>query len=161
MLNNNKSHKSNDRIIYESMITASLDNVSTLCSNFRLIASNQLGDEIAGMIDLGLAEALSNIVRHGYHNSPGKYLTVLCHEINTSWKITITDTGSPIPEENLKKANGSVFNFDPSNIDSIPTSGMGLSLIRRIFDEMTYKSEKNTNTMILTKNISETNIIRN
>jgi serine/threonine-protein kinase RsbW len=159
MLNNNNSLKSNDRIIYESMITASLDNVSNLCSDFRLIVSNRLGDEIAGFIDLGLAEALSNIVRHGYHNVSGKFLTVLCHEINNSWVITITDTGSPIPEENLEKANGSVFNFDPSDIDSIPTNGMGLSLIKRIFDNMTYKSEKNTNTMILTKNISQTNTI--
>jgi serine/threonine-protein kinase RsbW len=141
-------------INFEANIKVTLDDVSRLCADFRLLTASHFSEEVSGLMDLGLTEVLTNIVRHGYEGPTDDRLIVTCHDCSTYWEIEVTDMGRAIPAGNMANADGSVFDFDPMNIDSIPEGGMGLSLIKALFDSLSYKSADGKNVMILGKKLS-------
>lgn len=152
--NSDKPNLEFGNIVYEITSASTLEAVSEICTDLKTSLLRSIDEEIAGIIDLGVTETLSNIVRHGYHGDSKGVLNLSCSIYLKYIKIEITDFGDAIPKKNIENADGSVFNFDPMLIDEIPTGGMGISLIKKIFDKFDYSSENNVNILILVKNIS-------
>lgn len=150
----NNSVLSDGRIIYNKTIASTLEAVSEVGLEFSTIATTNFGDEVAGLLDLGLVEAMTNVVRHGYQGASDGFLSISCFCFVDFFIIKLVDAGITIPAENLKQANGDVFDFDPLDIDAIPSGGMGLSLINLVFDNISYQSKNNENTMLLVKNLT-------
>lgn len=153
-ISKNNSILSDGHIIYSKTIASTLEAVSEVGLEFRAIAATNFGDEVAGLLDLGLVEAMTNVVRHGYHGASDGFLSISCFCFVDSFTIKMVDAGVAIPAEKLKQANGDVFDFDPLDIDAIPSGGMGLSLINLVFDNIIYQSKNNENTMLLVKNLT-------
>jgi serine/threonine-protein kinase RsbW len=141
-------------LIYHADIEATLDEVSRVCSELHVLALARGGSEWSAEVDLGLTEALTNVVRHGYGSTPVGGISLTCFESADDWHLTLGDQGKPIPQHRLDPSARSVFDFDPGDLQSIPEGGMGLALIRASFDLMDYEVCRNGNLMSLTKHLS-------
>lgn len=164
------------RVVYRAEVEARLDEVSRVCAEVAALAAERTDAATAGEIDLGLAEAMSNIARHGYpdgdpagEGGPGT-VQLVCVERPDGWSLRLFDRGRPIPEERLHppdpddagnaSANRagdpsglspSPFDFDPACIEALPEGGMGLALLRASFDRIDYRSGARGNLLVLTK----------
>jgi serine/threonine-protein kinase RsbW len=141
--------------IYGADFDASLEEVSRVGAALNVLASARGGVEWATLLDLGLAEAMTNVVRHGYGSGRGGRITLSCFEEAAQWRIELRDFGAPIPEDRLGRADGSIFDFDPNDIQNIPEGGMGLALIRACFDSVDYRTVGPANCLTLTKRLMQ------
>ncbi|MEY4908853.1 MAG: Anti-sigma factor [Pseudomonadota bacterium] len=134
-------------------IPATLDEVSRLCAELNLLANARGGVTWAAEIDLGMTEVLTNVVRHGYGDTGHGRITLTCRTTAVQWHLSVHDRGSPIPTDLLAQADGSVFDFDPDDLDNIPEGGMGLALIRGCFDQLDYVADDTGNRLYLVKDL--------
>jgi serine/threonine-protein kinase RsbW len=139
------------RILLDERIDASLEEVSRVCAQVAALARSRGGEEWAGTLDLGLTEAMTNVVRHGYSGRAGLYIDVRCTDDGQWLQLQLGDCGTPIPAPLWAAADGSVFDFDPNDVQTVPEGGMGLSLIRACFDESSYHSDAQGNHLLLRK----------
>jgi serine/threonine-protein kinase RsbW len=138
--------------LYGADIPATLDEVSRLCAELNTLAIDCGGVTWAAEIDLGLTEVLTNVVRHGYGETGLGRIVLTCQAQETQWCLCVLDQGRPIPADLLAQADGSVFDFDPDDLDNIPEGGMGLALIRGCFDQLDYVTDRAGNHLRLVKN---------
>lgn len=142
-----------DRALYGADIPATLDEVSRVCAELNVLAIDCGGVDWAAEIDLGLTEVLTNVVRHGYGETGQGRIVLACTAQDAQWHLCVRDQGSPIPVDLLAQADGSVFDFDPDDLDNIPEGGMGLALIRGCFDQLDYVADDLGNRLRLVKRL--------
>jgi serine/threonine-protein kinase RsbW len=140
-------------LLYEAHIPATLEEVSRICAELNALAIARGGVEWAAEIDLGLTEVLTNVVRHGYGETGSGHIGLRCTTEARRWLLSVLDQGSPIPTDLLAQADGSVFDFDPDDLDNIPEGGMGLALIRGCFDDLDYVADTRGNRLHLVKQL--------
>ncbi|MDG3441459.1 ATP-binding protein [Nitrospirillum amazonense] len=100
-------------------------------------------------IELGIVEAVTNIVEHGYGGDAGPIeaaVTLAEGEI----VIELKDDGPPLDPARLAEAR---IDFDPTDLANLPESGMGLSLIQSSFDRVVYERAGDRNRLSLFKRI--------
>lgn len=115
--------------------------VRGICSS--IIENNE---EFLQDIDLCLNEALSNVICHAYQNEPGHEIQVIVALYSHEIMIQIIDIG--LKNTNTEKP------IESEHIDEIPNlseTGRGLLLMHQLMDEVTYKTEKEKNILILRK----------
>ena len=140
------------RVLYRADIAARLEDVSRVCAEVAALAAQRGDEATAAQIDLGLSEALSNVVRHGYEaGAPEARVQLLWTEQPGRWCLRLFDRGRPIPEAALQPPEGDPFDFDPLALDSLPEGGMGLALLRASFDRVDYRAGPRGNLLVLTK----------
>ena len=102
---------------------------------------------------LVLEEALMNIISYAYpKRDTGKVnLKAVCHRTGerTCLRLEITDSGKPF-DPTQAKTNEAQFTHD---IEQRPVGGLGIFLIRKHMDEVTYKRENDMNKLIMIKYI--------
>jgi anti-sigma regulatory factor (Ser/Thr protein kinase) len=69
--------------------------------------------------------------------------------------IRVHDWGRPIPGDALAGAGLSRFDFDPDDLDAIPSGGMGLSLITAVMDDVAYRSDGGQNVLTLRRGLRD------
>lgn len=143
------------RVIYRATFAARLEEVSRVCGEVGALAAARLGEAQAGEIDLGLSEALSNIVRHGCAGQPGARIELVCVESPGRWCLRLFDRGRPVPAQALREPADAVFDFDPGSLDALPEGGMGLALMRACFDTLDYRAGAHGNLMVLCKSVGD------
>lgn len=136
--------------VLELNLEATYDAVSAAGERLASMLDHQFGEERGVQLRLGIVEAMTNVVEHGCAGREGGYLHLLAVACPSQWCFTLTDNGQPIPGDAFRGADGSVFDFDPEAIDQLPEGGMGLSLIKLVFDRVDYKIEDTRNRLILT-----------
>lgn len=139
--------------IYHADFEATFEEVGRVCSEIHALALEQQGDEWAMLVDLGLTEALTNVIRHGYGPERRGRVTLTCLEAAAQWQLTLSDCGTSIPQALLRQGDASVFDFDPDDLQNIPEGGMGLALIRSCFDSVDYQVHQDCNRLLLTKHL--------
>lgn len=121
--------------------------VSQVCSHMGL-------DEVlAYQIELCAVEGVTNAIRHAYGLREGNEVTVLMRFDERRIDLEIQDRGhsmAPQYVERLRKGSR-VLDFDPSDLPSLPESGMGLQIIHEVMDETAYTSDTGVNCLKLTK----------
>lgn len=133
------------------VVQASLDDVAAATRRIRALLPPRLGDEVRDRLELGIAEALTNVVRHGYEGDSSRSMQVRLHEAQDELWVEITDSGLPIPPGLLAQAGPAAFDFDPTDLQALPESGMGLPLIRSVFDRVGYASGPGWNRLTLVR----------
>jgi serine/threonine-protein kinase RsbW len=139
--------------LYHADFEATFKEVSRVCSEVHALALERGNIEWAVLVDLGLTEAMTNVIRHGYASAQHGRVTLTCIETVDQWQLTLKDCGTPIPQAQLHQADGSIFDFDPDDLRSIPEGGMGLALIRACFDTVDYQAHRDGNCLQLTKRL--------
>lgn len=137
------------RLVQSTCISATFEAVSGLCDSLSDHLIRVFGEERGLMLRLGLTEAMTNVAEHGYDRSMTGWLELGVWHASTEWHFVLRDGGRPIPDGLLDAADGSVFNFNPDQLDEVPEGGMGLSLIRMAFDSVEYLPSAHANTLIL------------
>jgi serine/threonine-protein kinase RsbW len=97
---------------------------------------------------LAVEEAITNVIVHGYKGPDGK-IGVSCRFLEKSMVVQITDA-SPrfdpmsIPEPDIN-----------ADVEERQIGGLGIYLIRRVMDDISYQYENGMNILRLTKNKTE------
>jgi len=113
-------------------------------------AAGQVGfsDKEIYSIQLAADEASSNIIEHAYSSIEDGKLEIECITGNGELKIVMHDWGKPfdpssIPEPNIK-----------ADLSERKIGGLGMYLMRKLMDEVTYSSSPETgNTLIMVKRV--------
>ena len=113
-------------------------------------AARQVGfsDKEIYSIQLAADEASSNIIEHAYSSIEDGKLEIECIIGNGELKIVMHDWGKPfdpssIPEPNIK-----------ADLSERKIGGLGMYLMRKLMDEVTYSSSPETgNTLIMIKHM--------
>jgi serine/threonine-protein kinase RsbW len=126
-------------------VAANFANVRQLAS-FLHGACRDAGVDEAVCIDLELAmvESANNIVEHGYRQGGGGGIEVNLRFDPASVVLTLSDTGTPIPSDNLSDGR-------PVPPDAV--EGRGIGIVRSCVDEVSYSSEAGVNRLRLTKRL--------
>lgn len=107
---------------------------SVVCAYVRSIAEKMGFDaEQLQMIELGVDEAFSNVVKHGYDFGEDTF-DVICEKLPFGIKITLKEKGMPFDPSRIPK-------FDPNaKLEDITGEGLGTFLIEQSMDEVHYNN---------------------
>ena len=138
----------------ELRVPATLEAVAAATQQLRGLLPGWLSGSEADAIELAIAEALTNVVQHGYGGKPGQAIRLRVREREGAVEIDLWDQGRPIPRERLRNADASTtFQFDPTDLAGLPEGGMGLALIKSAFHEVRYGSRDGTNRLHLVRRL--------
>ena len=138
-----------------------LDEIFLVSLVLRQVCTHIGLDEIlAYQVELCAIEAVTNSVRHALHEQPGNEVTVLIRFDDAKIDLQILDCGASMPPTYVErlKHGSQVLNFDPSDIQALPESGMGLQIIHDFMDEAVYTSNGGVNCLRLMKLLRRTEI---
>ena len=135
------------------MFEATLDDVSRVAQALRFFIPPEVPDEAKFEIEIGVVEAMTNIVKHGYQSCDAGVIEISYRFSTGVITIELRDQGKPISNEALFGSSDTVFDFDPDDIEHLPESGMGMPLMKSTFDHIDYLSADGTNVLRLVKNI--------
>ncbi len=93
---------------------------------------------------LGVDEACSNIIRHAYGLGSPRPIALSCERQDDALCFRLRDFGAPV--------DPAQFNRRP--FEQVEPGGLGLHLIDRIFDEVTYRPQPLGTELVLVKRIS-------
>ncbi|MEJ7928848.1 ATP-binding protein [Ramlibacter sp. AN1015] len=123
-----------------SEFAATLESISGATARLRRILPSALPAQARDAVELGVAEALSNVVRHGYDpDAAGRIALSWRLRRDGAFEVLVQDWGRPVPPGCLEEGCGPPFAFDPHRIAALPEGGMGVALIRLSFDEVEYR----------------------
>jgi serine/threonine-protein kinase RsbW len=102
-------------------------------------------------VELCAVEAVTNAIRHAYRNEPDNEVSLTLNIRDDRLELEVVDTGTAMsPAQQQKLAEGSdVLDFDPSDHATLPEGGMGLQIIHKVMDEVSYKQEAGVNSLQL------------
>jgi serine/threonine-protein kinase RsbW len=135
-------------------LQAMLAQVAPATQRVRALLPDWLTDAERDAIELALAEALTNIVEHGYGGDHGDAVRLRLQERGGGLEIDIWDRGQPIPDGLIESTDvATTFLFDPTDLDGLPEGGMGLALIKAAFDDVRYGTRDGVNRLRLVRRL--------
>jgi serine/threonine-protein kinase RsbW len=127
--------------------------VATATQQVRQLLPEWLEPAECDAIELGVAEALTNIVVHGYGGDTQETVLVRLLERPAGLEIEIRDRGRPIPPGRLEQADETTFLYDPTDLGALPEGGMGLALIKAAFHKVSYRRKGGINRLRLVRRV--------
>ncbi len=98
-------------------------------------------DERSNEAQVAAEEAFVNIVRYAYES--GGECTVDCSADETTLTLTLSDSGIAFDPTAAPKPD------TESDVSDRPIGGLGILLIRKFMDDVSYSREDGTNTLIM------------
>ncbi len=131
------------------IINSEYKNVNSVCFITKTFCEDHfISDGNIREIELCLAEALNNIIKHAYKGAENNTIEISMEIRNKQFKVILIDYG--IERSNLNKPT---LEFDPNDIESLPEGGMGLFIIEQLMNETNYLRDGNKNIFTMVKNI--------
>jgi serine/threonine-protein kinase RsbW len=128
-------------------ITSEYGNVIKVNQEIReYLTENRLEEHLCNAVEICLTEALNNVIKHSYQGDQSRLIEITVSKVEHYLEIKIADTGQARKNLTVKE-----LEYDPSDIENLPESGMGLFIIKQLMDEMDYYSESGKNYFILKK----------
>lgn len=135
------------------VIESRLENVALVAVAVRRLAEHLgLPSADAAAVELSVAEAVSNSVRHAYSGEPHHSVTVVVARTGGVLSVKVLDSGEPMPPG--LEAPGCP-EPDPERPQAIPEGGRGLYLMHSLMDEVTYDTLGTLNVVELKKRLPE------
>lgn len=134
------------------IIDSKIDDIALLAKAIKGICSTVIHDEITLYnVELSLVEAVANVINHAYHRKSGNSIEVAVSVEDAHVTFQIMDTGDPAQLPVPKKE----LDYNSEDLTTFPESGMGLFLIYRIMDEVSYKANEGKNTLTMKKHLNK------
>jgi serine/threonine-protein kinase RsbW len=132
-------------------LPAIFDNIGQLCE-FIMAAATQVGFNERDLFRLQLAcdEACTNIVEHAYGKDRNGDIKVTWQVDETHFIMSFFDTGQPFEPENIPEPH---LPDNTGDLTNLPIGGLGLSIIRKIMDEVIFEFRDAGNTLHLKKRL--------
>jgi serine/threonine-protein kinase RsbW len=131
-------------------IDSDLESVSLVAKAVRALCSNSLGPEALDEVELGVAEAINNVIKHGYAGHKGSSVEIRAVLSVDRVVIDILDQAPAMPQTALE-ARDPWSRIESGQTEDLPESGMGMALIQMTMDEVSYSSDAGINQLRLTK----------
>lgn len=112
-----------------------------------------VSEDIASNLILAFEEVVANVVRHSYEASDTKWLETRLYCEDALFKMELLDRGEGGRDPELLELLDSITKTGRPPLQR--RGGLGLYLMKRIMDEMTYEPGE-TNTLRMTKQLGET-----
>ena len=84
-------------------------------------------------LELGFEEAASNVINYAYGERADGKIHVSAYRDGEKFFVEIKDSGEPFNPLDVEEKND-----QPTTLEDAKVGGLGISFMRRIFDEMTY-----------------------
>lgn len=132
---------------YQKKVHASTQNLSTI-REFVSKHAEEHGFSSQKVADIQLAvdEAYTNIIKHAYKNDSSKKVLINLEFDDEKMIVTLTDNGIGFDIEKYKRPDLK------KQIERKKRGGMGVYLIRRLMDEVTYNVKSQKNILRMCKN---------
>ena len=134
----------------EFSLPATLEEVARATQRVRAALPAWLAEAERDAVEIAVAEALTNVVEHGYAGGPGE-IHVKVADRPGALEVELFDRGRPIPGRVLEEADNTTFDFDPTDLAGLPEGGMGLPLIKAAFHEVRYRRRSGVNRLQLVR----------
>ena len=125
-------------------VAATYVDVDMAARRLRELAASRLSGEALDSFEIAVIEALTNIVRHGYGDAPGRMIDVRAEFEGEHLVVELRDTGIAVPEGAFDAPSGLDIFDDESE------HGRGIGLILQCTTAVRYRTEKNVNVLTLT-----------
>jgi serine/threonine-protein kinase RsbW len=138
-------------------IDSDLGNVSLVAVAVnRICAQLGLDDLSAGQVELCVAEAATNVIRHAYHGEPGHTVVIALAASTDQLNIEVTDSGTSMPvEQEQRLLHGTQpVEFQTTDRRTLSEGGRGLQIIHDLMDEVSYVRRGNINRLIMRKQLA-------
>lgn len=113
----------------------------------RQLAPLRLDIEEVGTVEMVLAEALNNIVEHGYPDPEnGGPISIYCEHGSTGLCLKLTDNGLPMPGGKAPVGMAADIDFD---FMDLPEGGFGWFIIKDLAKDIIYTRSNNENRLDL------------
>jgi serine/threonine-protein kinase RsbW len=112
----------------------------------------------ASQVELCIAEALTNAIRHAYHGESGHTVSIAVSVDADQMQIDVCDAGTPMSSDHVSKLLHGAAAVDVEPIDKalIAEGGRGLQIIHDLMDKVAYFREGEVNRLQLTKRVPVT-----
>lgn len=137
----------NNSFTYKKKVRATTKNLAVIRSFISEHAEshgfspNQIAD-----IRLAVDEACTNIIKHAYKNDSSKELTIQVEVDDQKLKVIIMDKGEGFDVKSYQKPNLK------QQIEQKKRGGMGVHLMLKLMDEVTYQVKNDQNVLSMFKN---------
>ena len=132
-------------------INSRLEDVLLVALAVNRLSAALFSQEDAWRIELSVVEAVTNVIKHAYLNTPDKEVSVALSFQDDRLRIQVRDSGCAMDPQLLKDRDARVFCFSRRNVQALPESGRGIALINQLMDEVCYVRNRGRNTLTLTK----------
>ena len=133
-------------------ITSDLQNVPLIGQAIeRLCSLASLADVESHQIALCVVEAVNNAIVHAYNREAEHEVEVIFGQYPDRLIVQICDAGRTMDPKRLERQTASPLDFDPCCLERIPERGLGLAIIRKTMDEVTYTTSHGKNILTLTR----------
>lgn len=102
---------------------------------------------ISGSVNLALEEAVVNVMNYAYPEGKEGVINLESNVTSEEWIFRLVDSGMPFDPT---KADDADVTLD---VEDRPVGGLGIFLVRQIMDSITYKRDRDTNVLIMTKKL--------
>ena len=137
----------NDQQI-EFTIKNDLIEIDRVNDDFREFSSkHEVPKRTIGTVCMALDELLTNIISYGYEDKLEHSITLKISLLPDSLVIVITDDGIPFNPFNREDPDTDL------DIDEREIGGLGVHLVKKMFDHVSYQRNVNENMVTLVKNI--------
>ncbi|MBC7133580.1 MAG: ATP-binding protein [Roseovarius sp.] len=133
------------RMFYRQIAAEDLAVRALLAEMRGWLATLGIGEERCGAIEIGLAEALNNVVEHAYANAPGE-IAVDMRLAADGLRVILCDRGAPLPRQRLPAAAAPPT---PRRRAALPEGGFGWHLIRSVARDVDYARAGDRNCLTL------------
>jgi len=129
----------------ELNVKAVIENLPHLMDNIQsFMRGRGFTDETVLDVQLAVDEAVTNIIRHGFHGRDG-VIEVRCRFSAEDVVITIEDSADPFNPLSVKEPELG------DNVESRQIGGLGVFLMRKKMDQVTYEFKNGKNVLTLSK----------
>jgi anti-sigma regulatory factor (Ser/Thr protein kinase) len=98
-------------------------------------------EEDCRWITLAVHEAITNVIRHAYHNRHDQPVEIRCTERDNGIEVLLVDHGTGVKHEQLAGRD----------LNDLRPGGLGLHMIREIMNEVRYAPLEGRNELLLFK----------
>ena len=125
--------------------------VNTICVHVGL------GEVQANEVELCVAEAVTNAIRHAYHGNTGETVSIAVTTDKDELRIEISESGTPMGVEHVRRLLHGTKSIEAETGDRmlLPEGGRGLQIIHDLMDEVAYTRKDSSNHLLLTKRIGQ------
>jgi anti-sigma regulatory factor (Ser/Thr protein kinase) len=116
----------------------------------RALEAQKMTLEFIQLVDLALEEAITNTLKYGYGDAAEHQIEIALRCSHTELHIEVVDDGhefNPLdhPEPDADKA-----------LEEREPGGLGISFLRKLFDDVQYQRKEEKNLLILRKRLERT-----
>jgi anti-sigma regulatory factor (Ser/Thr protein kinase) len=112
------------------------------------VCARQIPPPVVQAADLALEEHLTNVMTYAYEDTRDHEIVVRLEANNVDFVIEVEDDGKPFDPTQAPVVDTSL------PLDKKPIGGLGIHLIRRAMDEMSYRRQANRNVLRMVKRLS-------